>query len=116
MNKKNINEMVENVKAIFTTTDAIVSKMAAKERLSVKDIVEKVALVLTVSPKSVQHYVSDFLHDAEGGYVARGKFGGYIRGEKSISASNKTSTVAEVADNSEAEAEVEIEASDTSLN
>lgn len=98
-----MDTMIETVKPIFAATQTITELLLATQpgiegRQSLKEIVQMVASSLNVKPSEVAGLVEHFLHNTEAldlGYVARGKFGGWIPGPKPMpktTAAKKAST------------------------
>lgn len=81
-NTSNTNTLIERVRNVFTSTEAMITEMKMGDRSPIKAIAASVGLTIGVEPNSILCYVNDFCHNTDLGYVTAGRFGGMIRGPR----------------------------------
>ncbi len=82
MTKKEL--LLKKIDNIFIQTQMVIDGIALGNRMQLKEMAEAVSAAMGLDAKSVALYVSDYAHNAEGGYVTRGKKGGFIKGVKPV--------------------------------
>ena len=80
-NKEKLLEKIDNV---FKQTQVVIDGIALGNRMQLKEMAEAVSVALGIEPKVIAHYVSDYAHNCDDGYVTRGKKGGFIKGVKPL--------------------------------
>lgn len=78
-NKEKLLARVENV---FKQTQVVIDGIKLGERMQLKEMAEAVGVALGVEPKAVAHYVNDYAHNSDDGFVTRGKKGGFVKGAR----------------------------------
>lgn len=81
-NNTNIKSMLETVERIFDAAQVVVEGMADGDRIQLKELAQKVSLVVAMEPKNILGFVHHFAHNTESAYVTRGKHGGLIKGAR----------------------------------
>lgn len=76
--------LLKKIDNIFIQTQMVIDGIAQGNRMQLKEMAEAVSAAMGLDAKSIAIYVSDYAHNAEGGYVTRGKKGGFIKGVKPI--------------------------------
>lgn len=85
MSKQTVDDAIEVSKKYYTATQAIIDSMPDKARKQIKDMAEAVAVAVGEEPKEVYAFVSWYAHRPNnGGYVTRGKNGGFIKGVRPV--------------------------------
>ena len=79
-------QMIESISSIINSANDIIMKMSDKDRMQIKDLAARVAKSTGSDAKQVLDFVAFFARNTDLGYVARGKNGGFIRGEKPVKA------------------------------
>jgi hypothetical protein len=88
--RKTLTERVGNILDAFETEN---DSMSLGDRISLMEMSINVGRTVGAEPKSVLPFVDWFAHNNEPeGYVSRGKFGGYIRGEKPVKGTRKVNS------------------------
>lgn len=82
MTKKEL--LLKKIDNIFIQTQMVIDGIALGNRMQLKEMAEAVSAAMGLDTKSVALYVSEYAHNAEGGYVTRGKKGGFIKGDKPV--------------------------------
>lgn len=87
MSDQNIKKELEIVENVYKQTQALIDGMPTDgegKRMQIKDMAETVGIAVGLAPKDVLHMVNRYAHNAVGGYVTRGKKGGFIKGTKPV--------------------------------
>lgn len=90
MSNDNIKKELEIVGNVYKQTQAVIDGMPSDgegKRMQIKDMAEAVGLAVGMAPKDILHMVNRYAHGDEkaiGGYVTRGKRGGFIKGIKPL--------------------------------
>ena len=85
MSKQTVDEAMEVTKKYYTATQPNIDSMPEKARKHIKDMAEAVAVAVDEEPKEVYAFVSWYAHRPNnGGYVTRGKNGGFIKGVRPV--------------------------------
>lgn len=80
----NREKLLEKVDNVFKQTQVVIDGIAAGNRMQLKEMAEAVGIALSIEPKAIAHYVSDYAHNCSDGYVTRGKKGGFIKGARPV--------------------------------
>ena len=83
----NVERETQFSKTIYTQTQAIIDAMPTDgdgRRMQIKEMAEAVGLAIGEEPKEVLFFVNRYAHHAVGGYVTRGKKGGFIKGVRPV--------------------------------
>jgi len=78
----NVKSMLESVERVFQASQDAILSMQMGERMSMKQLTEKVSVSVNMDAKNILPFVSHFLHNTDLAYVTRGKNGGIIRGTR----------------------------------
>lgn len=84
---ENIEKELEITRNVYKQTQSLIDGMPTEgdgRRMQIKDMAEAVGLAVGMQPKDVLHMVNRYAHNAIGGYVTRGKKGGFIKGIKPL--------------------------------
>lgn len=84
---ENIEKETEITRNVYKQTQSLIDGMPTEgegKRMQIKDMAEAVGLAVGMQPKDVLHMVNRYAHNAVGGYVTRGKKGGFIKGVKPV--------------------------------
>lgn len=84
---ENIEKELEITRNVYKQTQSLIDGMPTEgegKRMQIKDMAEAVGLAVGMQPKEVLHMVNRYAHNAIGGYVTRGKKGGFIKGVKPL--------------------------------
>lgn len=87
MTSANIEKELKIVENVYKQTQAVIDGMPSDgegKRMQIKDMAETVGVALGMVPKDILHMVNRYVHNAVGGYVTRGKKGGFIKGVKPL--------------------------------
>lgn len=93
--EENIKAQTQIVDNVYRQTQAVIDAMPTEgegKRMQIKDMAEAVGIAVGMAPKDVLHMVNRYAHNSIGGYVTRGKKGGYIKGIKPVKV-EKTATI-----------------------
>lgn len=90
--------LLAHIESIFDLTQTVVDGMVVGSRMQLREMAEAVALSMELDPKDVAYYVSAYAHHCEGGYVTRGKKGGFIKGVKVLKISPLPTILSESVD------------------
>ncbi len=85
--EENIKKELQVTENIYRATQAVIDAMPLEgesRRMQIKDMAEAVGVAVGMAPKDVLHMVNRYAHNSVGGYVTRGKKGGYIKGVKPV--------------------------------
>lgn len=105
---ENIEKETQIVNTIYKQTQALIDGMPAEgegKRMQIKDMAEAVGVAVGMAPKDVLHIVNRYAHNAVGGYVTRGKKGGFIKGERPLKVEKGNATSPADAEDSESDSE-----------
>ena len=91
-NNPNIQSMLETVERIFDAAHQALSNIKDGERTQIKELAKQVGLQVGMEPKQVLGFVNHFVHHTDIAYVTRGKFGGVIKGKKTVKTNTDTNT------------------------
>ncbi len=81
----NVDKLVENAKVVWEAVESVVSSMKDKDRKQVKDLTDAVIALVGKDSKDILHLVNMYIHDeSTGGYVTRGKGGGFVKGARPV--------------------------------
>lgn len=86
-NKENIEKETALVHNVYKQTQAVIDGMPVEgdgSRMQIKDMAEAVAVTVGLESKEILHMVNRYAHNSIGGYVTRGKKGGYKKGVKPV--------------------------------
>lgn len=78
----NVKAMLESVEKIFQSVESSLTAMTEGQRVQMKELAHTVAMSVGMQEKDVQPFVNHYVHNADGVYVTRGKYGGIIKGNK----------------------------------
>lgn len=84
---ENIEKELQITRNVYKQTQSLIDGMPTEgegRRMQIKDMAEAVGLAVGMQPKEVLHMVNRYAHNAIGGYVTRGKKGGFIKGIKPL--------------------------------
>lgn len=83
----NIKKELQITENIYRQTQSVIDDLASGgegKRMEIKNMADVVGLAVGMAPKDVLHMVNRYAHNAIGGYVRRGKKGGFITGSRPV--------------------------------
>ena len=89
MSDTTVKTMLEKVNSVLSAVDRIVSEMKDGDRTQVSKVAEAVTEETGVSANHVLALVTFYSHESNEVHVARGRFGGLIKGQKGVKVSKK---------------------------
>lgn len=79
-----INRVLETIRPIMNATRDIMNPMIDGERMPIKEMTIAVGKLVNMQPVSVLPFVNYLAHNTTVGYTSRGKFGGFVKGQKKL--------------------------------
>ena len=109
MNDTTVKTMLDKVETVLSAVDRIVSEMKDGDRTQVSKVAEAVTEETGVSANHVLSLVTFYAHESTEVHVARGRFGGLIKGKKGVKAVKKEEVVSEASSSEESSDEEDSE-------